>query len=109
MQIIHAVIYLPAVIALTDPLAAHCLEHITRRGYALFTVARDWSLVQLLLRQGTVQVVVLARREHLDPDFTPRVEVVGQDTRDNRPALMQRNPGRNRDERPRIRRLPPAG
>jgi len=82
MNLIHAIIYLPPIVAMDGQLAAHCLEHIARRGYRLVTVARDWALVDQLIRKNLAEVVVFAKQSHIDPDWLPRIEVVGEDTRD---------------------------
>lgn len=109
MQLITqaAIIFLPTSVDLDSTLAAHCLEHIGRRGYRLLTIARDWPVVEQLLRGGSAQVVVFARKSHIDPDWAPRFEVVGEDTRDDVAGRRLRNagpaaqPGQNR-ERPHL-------
>lgn len=79
---IHAAIYLPPDVAMDGQLTGHCLEHITRRSYRLVTVARDIKIVEQLIRLNAVQVVVFARQSHIDPSWLPRMEVVGEETRD---------------------------
>lgn len=100
---IRAIIYLPLELALDSLLARHCLEHIGRRGYELLTVAREWAIVVQLLHLGRAEVVVFARRGHIDPNWTPRFEIVGDDTRDlcaGRPRKDDRH--REGDDRPRL-------
>lgn len=97
-----AIIFLPTSVDLDSTLAAHCLEHIARRGYRLLTVARDWPIVEQLLRAGSAQVVVFARRSHVDPDWAPRFEFVGEDTRDD--VAGRRRPRNEREHRPDVNR-----
>jgi hypothetical protein len=105
MHPIHAVIYLPPAITMDAQLTAHCLEHITRRGYRLVTVARDWPLIDRLSRLDLAQVVVFARHSHIDPTWLPRMEVVGEDTRDLCAGRAPRNSAPRAAEQTRRPRL----
>jgi hypothetical protein len=69
-------------------MAENCLAHCDRRGYTVTMVAHDWDGALQALGAGLATVVVLARREHFDPTWKPRLEFVGQQTRDlHRPEL----------------------
>lgn len=100
--IINAIILLPAGVAIDSIYARHCIAHIERRGYELVGVVHDWTTALTKVRAQEAEVVVFARRDHFDPDWTPRVEFVGQTSRDLRPELNTNNAGRNRDRRPRM-------
>jgi hypothetical protein len=80
--IINAAAFVPMAADLSSLHAAQCLAHIERRGYRLFSVLRTWAQVVEALHAGAVEVVVFARRDHLDPEWTPRFEYVGDETRD---------------------------
>lgn len=103
MTKLRAVILLPQNCPIDAQYAQDCREHVERRGYQLLTAAWRWEVVDAMFRRGMIDVVVMARREHFDTAWLPKVEFVGQTTRDLRPA-MQRNAGRDnsRGRRPRV-------
>lgn len=76
-----AVIFLPPNVPLDGRFAEQSLDHVTRHGYDLLATTSDWSEAWGLLRNGQAQVIVVARRAHLDPAREPRVEFVGPETR----------------------------
>lgn len=53
-----------------------CAEYAARYRYMVTAVASDWDDVLTMLRDGEATVVVVARRDHLPPLRTPRLEVV---------------------------------
>lgn len=99
-----AVIYLPPALTLDSKFAQQCIAHLTRRGYELLTIAREWELVARLLQLGRAQVVIVARRSHINPEWTPRIEVVSEEPEDESSKQRPRNDGRHsrKECRPRI-------
>lgn len=76
-----AVIFVPADIPEDGQFTQECLAHLERRGYQLGAAPlRNWDLVLQILRARLATVVVIARREHFDPGYEPRVEFVGEET-----------------------------
>lgn len=101
----RAVIFVPQGNPNDSHFADLCLGHIEEHHYRFFTVAWNWNTVLAMFAQDLADVCVMARREHLDPSWTPRVEFVGDDNDGRprpRPKSGQRNAGRNRDRRPRL-------
>lgn len=82
LSITHAIMLLPAGVAVDSVYAMHCLMHIERRGYELVGIVHDWPTAVAQVRADEAEVVVFAREEHFEPDWTPRVEFVGEETRD---------------------------
>jgi hypothetical protein len=80
--IVKAVILLPIGAAIDGSFARQCITHIERHGYRLAAVLTDWAAALTMLRSKEAEVVVLARREHFEPDWTPRIEFVGADTQE---------------------------
>lgn len=77
-----AILFVPQGIALDSIYVREGMEHIARHGYELLTLANDWNVVLQLMGLGRVEVVVFARKEHRHPDWTPRVEYVGEETQE---------------------------
>ena len=89
-----AVVFVPD--AKVVPYAKLCLDYCARRGYDIAGVIRgDWPAVAAMLATKAVGVVVVARREHLEPDREPRVEVLAEVAAQSRPILA-------RNRRPRL-------
>lgn len=80
--IVNAIILLPATAAIDSAYARQCLAHVERRGYEIVGILHDWATALVMLRSNEAEVVVFARQEHFEPDWTPRIEFVGADTRD---------------------------
>jgi hypothetical protein len=100
---INAIIVLPPRTLITSHYGQQCLTHIQNRGYHLLTVTHAWQDVLAVMGAHLADVAVFARREHMDPSWAPRVEFVGQTTRDLRAHLLQRNAGHHGgDRRPRF-------
>lgn len=97
----RAIILMPEGVETTAAMAENCVDHCNRRGYTVTMLARTWDAVLQALGAGLASVVVLARREHFDPNWKPRIEYVGQQTRDLRPQLRAPEPGRQQ-RRPQI-------
>lgn len=52
-----------------------CLAHADRRGYQVQgVIVGNWEDALSMALEGLVDVVVVARREHLPPEVLPRVE-----------------------------------
>ncbi|TCB97604.1 hypothetical protein E0H26_11850 [Micromonospora zingiberis] len=70
-----------------DRYTDRCAEYCNRLGLRLAAVVVDeldggrWPEVAQMLMDGTVQVVVVADRDELPPDRTPRVDVVAEQRR----------------------------
>ncbi|MFY1703936.1 hypothetical protein ACN28G_19740 [Micromonospora sp. WMMA1923] len=64
-----------------------CADYCNRRGLTLTAVVVDdlgggrWPEVVQMVMDGTVQVVVVADRDELPPDRTPRLDVVAEERR----------------------------
>lgn len=96
-----AVVFVPA--AHIAPYAKQCLDYCAVRGYDIAGVVRDdWAAVVAMMADHSAAVVVVARREHLDPHREPRLEVLAEvpaetptpDARFRRARLNQnREPG----------------
>lgn len=71
------------------PDAAICIEYCRALGYHMVGVIRDdWAKACDYLYHGKADVVVVADDRTLDPDRTPRVEVVAhQHTQPARPDV----------------------
>jgi hypothetical protein len=78
----NAIMLLPTGFGVDSTYARHCLLHIERRGYELAGIVHDWDTAIAQVRADEAEVVVLAREEHFDPGWTPRIEYVGEETRD---------------------------
>lgn len=98
-----AVVFVPATAIV--PFAKQCLDYCAARGYEIAGVIRgDWAAVARMLITGAASIVVVARREHLDPDREPRVEVLAEvaslalprTARNRRPQLNQNGQAANR-------------
>lgn len=75
-----AAIYVPAGDPLDGKYAKEGILHVNRRGYQMSTIVRDWDTVVDLVKNRTVNVIVFARRDHMRPEWSPRVEYVGEET-----------------------------
>jgi hypothetical protein len=72
--------------------AQRCVDYCHSRGYAAQHVVRgDWPSVIKLMCEGTIDVVVVAEDDHLDPTRRPRLEVVPADE-SAEPPVQQRRP-----------------
>lgn len=99
----RAIILMPDGVDQHGVMAENCLDHCERRGYRVTMVAHDWEGALQALGAGLATVVVLARREHFDPSWKPRLEFVGQQTRDlRRPELRAPAEQTGSARRPRI-------
>lgn len=80
-----ALIYVTA--ANLDRYTDRCAEYCNRLGLTLAAVVVDeldgkrWPEAMQMLMDGTVQVVVVADRDELPADRTPRVDVVAEQRR----------------------------
>lgn len=60
--------------------AARAFTHIEHAGYRCAGIVRDWDAAMGMLATHTAHVIVVARREHVRPEWLPRIEVAGDDT-----------------------------
>lgn len=73
----RAIIYVPA--GQFDPHANRCMDYCKQRGYTFEGIIRDdWEEANRMMRDGQTSVVLVSRREHLDPNRKPRIEVVAE-------------------------------
>lgn len=80
----RAIVYVPS--GDFDPHAARCTAFSEERGYDLKGIVRDdWESVKKMMQNGEVSVVLVAVDGHLDPNRTPRIEVVAEQST-NQPA-----------------------
>jgi hypothetical protein len=96
-----AVVFVPA--AHIAPYAKQCLDYCAARGYDIAGVVRDdWTAAVAMMANHSASVIVVARREHLDPHREPRLEILAEaleetrmpNARFRRPQLIQnRQPG----------------
>ena len=76
--------------------AARCIDHCRINGYNMIGVVRDdWAEAWGYLRTGKVDVIVVADRQHLDPERSPRIEAVADRGPTGRPKtqIIRRNAG----------------
>lgn len=92
-----AVVFVPT--AHVIPFAKQCLDYCAGRGYEIAGVVRDdWPAAFAMMATGLVDVIVVARREHLDPNRTPRVEILAEVDGESRPSnLSNRRPRLNQN------------
>lgn len=70
-----------------DQYVTRCADYLNRLDLELTAVVIDdlnggrWPEVAAMLLDGSVQVVVVADRDELPPDRTPRVDVVAEQRR----------------------------
>lgn len=76
-----AVFFHPAVGDFNPVWAAQAFSHIERAGYRCAGIVRDWDAAMAMIANHTAHVIVVARREHVHPEWLPRIEVVGDDIR----------------------------
>jgi hypothetical protein len=79
-----------------DRWLTRCMHHIEQCGYRLEAIVQRWEDAHQLVGAGQVQVVVVARPEHLPPQRVPRFEVAGEvgpapTPRQRRPRLIPRD------------------
>ncbi len=60
---------------------ARALNHCQECKYAVYGIVRTWEAAFDLIARREVQVIVVARRDHIDPNWAPRVEVAGEFSR----------------------------
>lgn len=99
---------LPVGAAIDSTRAKLCLIHAERHGYKLVGLVHDWADALIKTRACEAEVVVLARAEDFQPDWTPRIEICGEETQDlvRYGRIRPRNESPSAD--PRRRRPGPA-
>lgn len=92
---VHAIVFVLSNRLLPD--AGTCIEYCRALGYVMSGVVRDdWAKACEYLYKGEADVVVVADDRTLDPDRTPRVEVVAhQNTQPTRPDVPTGRRARN--------------
>jgi hypothetical protein len=77
-----AAIWIPSHVDPIEPHLMTCLDHARRCRYDLLGIitTAPWDEVRQMMIDGKVDVVVVAQREHLPPDRTPRIEVAARGT-----------------------------
>jgi hypothetical protein len=75
-----AAIWIPSHVDPIEPHLMACLDHARRCRYGLLGIitTAPWEEVRRMMMDGKVDVVVVAEREHLPPDRTPRIEVAAR-------------------------------
>jgi hypothetical protein len=69
------------------PDAGRCIQYCRAMGYKMGGLIQDdWGAAIEHITQGKAEVLVVADFEHLDPDRTPRIEVVADRLRNEPPA-----------------------
>ncbi|GGS05117.1 hypothetical protein GCM10010169_57430 [Micromonospora fulviviridis] len=96
-----AAIWIPSHVDPIEPHLMVCLDHARRCRYNLLGIitTAPWDEVRHLMIDGKVDVVVVAEREHLPPDRTPRIEVAARGNHPS-PASSPRGPVPPRQRRP---------
>lgn len=85
------------------PDAGICIEYCITHGYHMGGVIRDdWAKAVDYLYSGKCEVLVVASDETLDPDRTPRVEVVAH--QQGQPQPRPQRPDVPTGRRPSLRR-----
>lgn len=86
-QIIQTLAIIYVTSAHVDRHTERCAEYINRLGYRLAAVIVDelgggrWPEAAAMLMDGTAQVLVVADRDELPTERTPRVDVVSEERR----------------------------
>lgn len=63
--------------------ASLCLNYCVAKGYEIGGVIQgDWEAVVRTISAGIATVVVVARPEHINPAWEPRIEIAGTATID---------------------------
>jgi 2,4-dienoyl-CoA reductase-like NADH-dependent reductase (Old Yellow Enzyme family) len=73
-----AVFFHPAEGDFNPTWAAAAFSHIEAGGYRCAGIVRDWDAAMAMIANRTAQVIVVARREHIHPEWLPRIEVAGE-------------------------------
>ncbi|KAB1915269.1 hypothetical protein [Micromonospora sp. AMSO31t] len=97
-----AAIWIPSHVDPIEPHLMACLDHARCCRYGLLGIitTAPWDDVRQMMIDGKVDVVVVAEREHLPPDRTPRIEVAARGARPSL-ASLPRGPVPPRRRRPR--------
>jgi hypothetical protein len=93
LGVLRAVLFLPAGVSSAAQWTNACGAYIQRRGYRLAAVCAAWRDAVRLITTGAADVIVVGRRDHLDPDRTPRLDIV---TEQGDPKPADRRPRRRR-------------
>ncbi len=78
------------------PDADRCIDYCRAQGYAMVgVITDDWHEAMHMLHEGKAVVLVVADRQHLDPERAPRVEAVADRGPTGRPKtqIIRRNAG----------------
>lgn len=92
--VINAVIFVPEAEHLVY--IAQCTEYCQNQGYQIAGVIRDdWRATVAMLSTGLATIIIMARPDHFDPAWEPRVEFVSdaaapQPAGGGRPASQRR-------------------
>jgi hypothetical protein len=98
-QPVNAMVYVLSDRLLPD--AQICIDYCLRQGYTMGGVIRDdWDKAIDYLYSGEAGVLIVADDETLDPDRTPRVEVVAHMPTRNRACVPRTRIIRRRHPRP---------
>lgn len=77
-----------------DPHAARCTIYCEEQGYNLAgVILDDWPAVLQTIADGEADIVVVSEEAHLDPERSPRIEVVAHAAsshREGRTRLIRR-------------------
>jgi hypothetical protein len=89
-NVVYALMFLPRGAPIDGHLAKICLDHIERHGYQLAGIIHTYAEFISAYTAGVATVAVMARREHWDPMWEPRLEFATQDICFNpeRPQLV---------------------
>jgi hypothetical protein len=104
----RAAVYVPLGIPDDGRYTLEAVDLIQHRGYEYAGIYRQAHYVDKLLREGIVQVVVLARDRHWDPECGWPVEIVDEATRPIRwvpPVLVRERRGTVCWSRDRVREI----
>jgi hypothetical protein len=80
--IVNAIILLPVGAAIDGTRAKLGLLHGERRGYKLVGIVHDWETALIKTRAKEAEVVIIPDPNDFQPDWTPRIEYVGDETQD---------------------------
>jgi len=104
---LKAAVFMPEEEISNVALISRCLDHISKSGYTFDSIVTDWQQLMTMLRERTVQIVVYARPDHIDPSWTPRFELAGEGpgsiaVTDTAEGVPPSRSSRRRERRPRI-------
>lgn len=105
MTRLNAAIFMPEEELRNAAMISRCLNHITAGGDRFDSIVSHWPQIKDMLRQETIQLVVYAQPDHINPLWLPRFELaVAGTAKFTADSILDEPPasalGRRHDRRP---------